>query len=495
MALFIHILFHVTSGVRLFDIESMSRVAHIDRPIGARSSLYPTISSLHPSILFERSDSLLIAWGDCLMSMLIRDSTNSSTSPSTSSNPKDAGAPKELKRKTVECTMAWELDCVACGVAPVDEHHVAVLGLVPSPPHSSSLMDEIDESLLESKSCLQVREPVAGGDNILELQIISRKDGTSISNDRLPLLNLVDGNTEQHVQVSIKKNYHNITVANALEFSLLSSFVNPRMDDIAEWEALDDTEREIMKKEIDDSGSELFSDRKFPDLHLRWSMSKDICSICVRENDDNNELPKETIDHGDEQSEASNNSVLSDDYVFVLSEPIENLLPDPVLPSNSSPPIMVVLYSYDACLVQTRDIDDAISYFRSLGKPALALKQALVHRRDVKRHGLDQLIDEYFVSLLRMGGVKSEISMARKRSPKRANALSFSRLKIASQSMPMLLGGDSRMWQRWIFMFARIPGGLFVIREKIPVRGEYLLFKSGQFVPVLHSIYSFLFLQ
>jgi len=76
----------------------------------------------------------------------------------------------------------------------------------------------------------------------------------------------------------------------------------------------------------------------------------------------------------------------------------------------------------------------------------------------VRRHGLDQLVDEYFVALLRMGPSEKE------------SPLSFSRLKIAAESLPILLGGDSRMWQRWIFMFSKIPGGLFVIREKIPVR-------------------------
>jgi hypothetical protein len=53
--------------------------------------------------------------------------------------------------------------------------------------------------------------------------------------------------------------------------------------------------------------------------------------------------------------------------------------------------------------------------------------------------------------------------------------LSLSRLQIAAQSMPILLGGDPRMWQRWIFMFARVCGGLFTIREKIPVRGKSLI--------------------
>jgi len=133
---------------------------------------------------------------------------------------------------------------------------------------------------------------------------------------------------------------------------------------------------------------------------------------------------------------------------------------------------MAVVYSYDACLVQTRDVDDVISYTRSLGKPALALRQCLTHRQNARRHGLELLIDDFFLALLRMG---SNGSVSARKKKQQQRPLSFSRLKIASESLPILLGGDARMWQRWIFMFSRIPGGLFVIREKIPVRGEEIL--------------------
>ena len=419
--------------MRLFDIETMSRIAHIDRPTGARSSLYPTISSsLRPSIMFERSDSLLIGWGDCLMGMLIRDAHRSTTAT------KDGAPTKDIKRKSVTVAWAWELDCVTCSVVPVDEKHVAVLGLVPSP---SSLVD-VDESEQYTKSNIPGRDySVAGGDNVLELQIINREDGKAVSVDKLPLLEGPD----QH-QVDQR-----ITTANATAFCLLSSFACPRMDDVSEWEALDDAEKEAIGREMGNTRSST-SGKKISDSHLRWKLGRDICSV-------GNEIQSEAANY-DDQSVASNCSVCSDNYVFVLSEPIGDILPDSVLPVRSSPPIMTAIYSYDSCLVQTRDVDDVISYTRSLGKPSLALKQALAHRRDVRRHGLDQLVDEYFVALLRMGSSGKE------------RPLSFSRLKIAAQSLPILLGGDSRMWQRWIFMFSKIPGGLFVIREKIPVRGE-----------------------
>ena len=416
-----------SSGVRLFDIESMSRIAHIDRPTGARSSLYPTISSLHPSLLFERSNSLLIGWGDCLMALLVRDSQSS----------KAATKDGDVKRKTVECTMAWELDCVACNAVPVDDKHVAVLGLVPS-PSSSVDVDESDQNATQSNHDYSV----AGGDNVLELQVINREDGKSISNDTLPLV-------EGPSQIRSDQRIH---TANTTEFRLLSSFSCQRMDDAAEWEALDDAEKEVIRKEVGSDGSNSKSIKTMPDWHSMWNMKRDICSA-------GHEILSEAANF-DDQSVNSDCSVCSDNYVFVLSEPLGDLMADSLLAVKSSPPIMTVLYSHDACLVEPRDADDVISYTRSLGKPALALKQALAHRREMRRHHLDQLVDEYLCALLRMNVRVTP------------RPLSFSRLKIAAESLPILLGGDPRMWQRWIFMISRIPGGLYVIREKIPVRGE-----------------------
>jgi hypothetical protein len=424
------VLFH-SSGVRIFDIEAMARIAHIDRPTGARSSLYPTISSLHPSILFERSDSLLIGWGDCLMALGVHDSL--CTVPAQ----KDGLPAKEIRRKTVEVTMAWELDCVACSAVPVDEKHVAVLGLVPSPIQSH----EGDQLAMSSAS--RRTFSVAGGDNILELQVINRESGKSISNDRLPL---ADQPTQWHGN-------NTIATANASEFCLLSTFSCPRMDGSAEWDVLGNIEKESMR-EMFNFGLDSASD-KVLDFHLRWDISKDVCSV-------GDEILSEAVIYDDDRSVASDCSVFSDNYVFALSEPIGDILPLSDFPARAPPPVMTVLYSYDACLVETRDVDDVISYTRSLGKPALALRQALAHRRDVRRHGLDLLIDDFFTSLLRMGNHRGE------------RPLSFSRLKIAAESLPILLGGDSRMWQRWVFMFSRVPGGLFVISEKIPVRDPEL---------------------
>lgn len=411
----------------------MSRIAHIDRPTGARSMLYPTISDLRPSLVFERSDSLLIAWGDCLIGLLV----NNAQSSSTASN--DGTPAKVIAKKTVEATMAWEMDCVACGVVPVDERHVAVLGLVPSPPSS---IDSSDPDENTKSKTLNNDISVAGGDNSLELQIINREDGKSISSDRLPL---------SEVPYQSLENGRIIT-GNAAEFCLLSSFACPRMDGFAEWDALNDVERGEIERELGDVGPK----SKLPDLHLRWNLCNDVCST-------GKEIQSEAAIYDDDRSVASDVSICSDNYVFALSEPIGDIFPGSSdLPTRSSPPIMTVIYSYDACLVLTRDVDDAISYTRSLGKPALALRQALSLRRDVRRHEVDELIDDFFIALLRFG------------SRGKTRPLSFSRLKIAAESLPILLGGDSRMWQRWIVMFSRIPGGLFVIREKIPVRDPEL---------------------
>ncbi|KAL7454387.1 hypothetical protein ACHAWC_006029 [Mediolabrus comicus] len=425
-----------SSGVRLFDIESMSRIAHIDRPTGARSSLYPTISSLRPSIIFERADSLLIGWGDCLMTMVVRDVIKSSSTG------------EEVKKKTVECTMAWELDCVACSVVPVDEKHVAVLGLVPSADDSSSSLSINNDEYGEP-------EIIAGGDNVLELQVINREDGKAISNDSLPLVDQMHKSNSS----SLKR----IKTGNASEFSLLSSYATPRMDDAAEWEALSDGEKAVIESAANTMGTSKSASpyKKLPDFHLRWNMSTDVCSM-------GKEMIQDAIAFGgekdDNESTSSQLSVCSDNYVFALSEPINDILSSDLdYSTKASPPIMTVVYSYDACLVQTRDVDDVISFARSMGKSALALKYALAHRRDMRRHGLDLLVDNYFSALLRLGRYFNE------RKP-----LSFSRLRIAAQSLPILLGGNLQMWQRWIFMFASIPGGLFLIREKIPVRDPHL---------------------
>lgn len=121
------------SGIRLFDTESLTRIAHIDRPTGARPSLYPTLSSLRPNLHFETSNYILVAWGDCLMGLSIIDHSNQRSTAASSADGQeesptsDSHVPSSqrslqqqqqptVRRRTVECAMAWELDCVASGM-------------------------------------------------------------------------------------------------------------------------------------------------------------------------------------------------------------------------------------------------------------------------------------------------------------------------------------------------------------------------------------------
>ena len=49
------------NGIKLLDMEHLIRIAHIDRPTGARPSLYPTVRDLQPTLFFETSKHLLVA--------------------------------------------------------------------------------------------------------------------------------------------------------------------------------------------------------------------------------------------------------------------------------------------------------------------------------------------------------------------------------------------------------------------------------------------------
>lgn len=47
-------------------------------------------------------------------------------------------------------------------------------------------------------------------------------------------------------------------------------------------------------------------------------------------------------------------------------------------------------------------------------------------------------------------------------------------MKLAAKATPILLGGNIRLWDRWIQEFAKIPGGLFVLSHHLPVRDPKL---------------------
>jgi hypothetical protein len=411
------------SGIKLFDVDTMTRIAHIDRPVGAREALYPSISSLRASLLFETSDSLLCAWGDCLMSMSLEENTVSRRNLEAPEEEPPRGTPIQeavVKRRTVQCNMAWELDCVACGVVPLDEEHVAVLGWVPTGEEA--------------------------GSNDLEVHVMSRSEGTITYADSLPLIQSLNSSGKDSTS----------------GYMLLSSYGLPRMEDAVEAE-----EDRILNgddQEIDFQITLFSSNTKtepFKDPHKKWSLKQ----LVFEDDADKDDMPDpEDTGDGEEADDEDGQSVDSDDYSFVFrrSKPVQrNGVPSP----SVFPPLMVIASPFDAVLVRAREVDDAVSHALSAKKYGLALRRALTHKRQLREYDINQLIDKYLRAVLRMNEANDlEAS-------ERAD-LSIRRANVAAQAMPMLLGGNIRMWDRWVDEFSKIPGGLFILRWNLPVRGE-----------------------
>ena len=326
--------------------------------------------------------------------------------------------------------MAWELDCIACGVVPLDEDHVAVLGLVPS-------MDEDEDG----------HQNAIGND--LEMHVMSRKEGTVIYADSLPLI--------QSPNKSGKES--------ASGFALLSSFVLPRMEDAIEAKEdrilnMDDAD------EMDiDFQMPLFSTAKaepFKDPHLKWNIKQLHFEESERTVDSNSNQNEDQASDDDDDDK----SVDSDDYAFVLRPariPQEN---ETVASGSAFPPLMVVVSPNDAVLVGAREADDAVSHALAIKKYGLALRRALTYKRQLRDYNINELIDEYLRAVLRMNDEDASIEEQNEKS------LSIRRVVLAAQAMPMLLGGNIGSWERWIAEFSKIPGGLFVLREQLPVRGK-----------------------
>jgi hypothetical protein len=436
------------SGLKVFDMESMTRIAHVDRPAGARPELYhPTITSLKPTLYFEQSDSLLVGWGDCVMSLGICEVPSKQRGPTKNSH----NSLPVVRKRTIECTMAWELDCVSCGIVPLDANHIAVLGLV-----SPSKKDDDNDNVEINQT------------NILELQVISRTEGTVTSSDALRLPK--------------KKDTTEVIGESAAGYSLLSSFALSRMDDVMEAEEEElNGEDEVdlpfvpalgsnpsdMSGENNDSivndvgeGSNVNlgplqlpqqQKRTFSDSHLKWSI-KNVISPDEFQGDQ---------EDGHEEEEDDARTVDSDDYTFLFqpSKVSTDTNNTASLAIVSTPPIMVIHSPDDVVLVRTRDADDAVSHVRMSGKHGLALRRALQHKRQLRRHGLNQLVDEYLTALLCLNSERT---------------VTLRRVQLAAQAMPMPLGGHVSMWERWTNEFSKLPGGLFVLREHLPVRGTCL---------------------
>ena len=438
------------SGIKLFDIESMSRIAHVDRPSGARSALYPTISSLKPKLCFETSDNLLVAWGDCIMTMTIKETITGKPQDATlvethgltadAPNPTDTGA-SIVKRRTVECTMAWELDCIACGVAPFDADHLVILGLVPT-------MD--GEEHIPTQANMEA--------NDVEVQIISRAEGAVVYADILPIVR----RPSQFIATS-----SGVMQESAGMYSLLSSFYIPRMDDAVESE-----EEGTLAAEQDFEFNIFASATKstFLDFHLKWNMQnvafekEETLELNVDEK--MNELSDEIGNI--ESSQAADNddatSVDSDDYDFILRPPKTDRAAS-TAETISSSPFMLVGSSADIIAIRVKDIDDAISHSLATQKLGLALRRGLRHKRKLRKHHLNDLVDQYLRAVLRI---------SHKNSTSERKALSIRRLKLAAAATPILLGGNVNLWERWVDEFRKIPGALFVLRDFIPVRDPIL---------------------
>ena len=359
----------------------------------ARASLYPSISSLKPSLLFERGDSLLIAWGDCLMNTSIQSSN---------------GAKGD--RRVVKCVMAWQLDCIACGVVPMDSEHVAVLGLV------------------------------ANAESDIELQVISRANGAVVQSDLIPLV---------HPESEVRKDIC------TSQFTFCSSFSTPRMEDIFEAEEEEHTNDEVidfdiqsmLNAELASSFGNASSSKKFTVPHMKWNIKSYKELICSEFSDD------------EESSLDSNSSEYSDDYTFLFHP---NKSPVGSKPLLWQAPTMIITSFHDAVLVQTRDVDDSIKHAKLCGNHGIALRRGLDHRQIIRRHNLNELIDEYFSAVL----FQSD--------PENSSLLTIRRLKIAARATEILFGGNIQMWDKWIQSFAKIPGALFfLLRPHIPTRGEY----------------------
>lgn len=433
-----------TSGVRLLDVDALQRIAHIDRPSGARSSLYPTVSQVHPSLCFETENDLLVAWGDCLLSLNIREVDGIRASSVSASESSTVVA----QRRRVECKMAWELDCIACGVVPIDSKHIAVLGLVPASSDEGSENDSSHEN-----------------GNDIELQVISRVDGAVVFADLIPLVR-ADTQSHSHYLESSK------------DFHLLSSFSVPRMDNTSELQEMENLSGSTGVGAFDPIQGSMFgktsnSAARFRDSHVVWGLEQVVVE------DENILFGKDAVETK-KAAQSDDNSVDSDDYDFTLDSLSDSILDVSGDSDKSIPPIMILASSHDILLTRTRDVDDAVSYALEKEKYALALNRALQHVRRLRRYNIDELTNEYFRALLRISDApNSSISETR--------PLSIRRLKIAAKWMPILLGGNADLWTHWLKELEKLPGGLFVVRNVIPVRGMKIAKTS---FPMFHGMMS-----
>jgi hypothetical protein len=351
-----------------------------------------------------------------------------------------------VRRRTVECTMAWELDCVACGVAPLDANHIVVLGLVPP---------ESGEDGVDTHTFADDGHPL----NDVELQVVSRSDGSVIYSDLLPLL-------RPPAPTQPKKKQAKHVPESLSNYALLSSFAVPRMENAVE----------VLEENVDEDAVDfdplqvsIFSapesKKTFRDSHVRWSLE---------------DAAYEDVESGGSQKDgeelrsdltSDTDSVDSDDYDFFFRNP--STFTESNTSKASIPPVMMISTGVDVVLATVRDVDDAVSYALSSKKAGLALRRALRHLRRLRRYDISDLVNEYFRALLRIPETESESDEQFEGGMQEERPhLSLRRMKLAAAALPVLLGGRIDLWRLWVSELEKIPGALFVVRSFLPVRGE-----------------------
>jgi hypothetical protein len=455
------------TGIKLIDSDHLTRIAHINRPAGASPFLHSSLRDISPSLVFETAQHLLVGWGDCLMQIYVEehedDASSSALSVAQSGGSGETGSSSKEKKikRTAACSMAWELDCVACDVVPLDADHVVVLGLV-------SLADGEDgtgngvENITWSPS------------HDLEMQILSRKDGTISYSDSLPLIE------EKKVPVDASSDPIK-SLLSVRDFRLFSSFALPRMDEAKETKALRALKgaNDMGFVGIDVSfdmnqplfaGTDSFAKKsiEFRDPHLEWNIKS------IMYNGDGDDEREMFVSSNDDDS-----SVESDDYECIL-RPIETIRPMPSKSTNAIaqsilPPTMVICTESEAILSLTSTVDDAVEYSLDNHKCALALSRGLRHKRQLRRHNLNNLINYYLEAVLRIPRFTKEDGDAKTAAintvPEVSSSLSLRRMQLAVKAMPVLLGDRTELWERWTKELEGIPGSLFLLRKYLPVRG------------------------
>jgi hypothetical protein len=490
-----------SSGIRLFDADNQTRIAHVDRPIGARPSLYPLVRNMKPTLCFETSSQLLVAWGDCLLQVKIRETSplqpalvataaaagnnaaataSSPTRGSSTGGPEQAmhtaavgspGPPAAVRRRAAEVAMAWELDCVACSIAPLDADHVLVLGLV-TPMKTGGADNDTEQEHQQHENGDGVGG-LEGAVNDVELQVVSRKDGSVVYSDLLPMLR--KPLPQRSPTGKIRK------PESAAAYSLLSSYSLPRMDDAMEIQEdapdVDDDDDEYDPYQVTLFGAAAASKKTFRDSHLRWNLRlvsyEDESSENIEEVESN--VGNDAVRGGDDDDNGSDtSSVDSDDYSFVLRPLPPDANSRPISSKPAIPPTVVIASSSDAVSARVRCVDDAVAYALADRKPALALQRAIRNLPRLRKYNIDDLVNEYFCSLLRIPKEGDEDADQKNDQVH----LSLRRMKLAAAAMPVLMGGGVALWEHWIEEIEDIPGALFIIRNVVPVRGMSLFTPS-----------------